>query len=678
LNMVAAIITLAAIGFKSQAQVAALPFTASLDSFYEITGTTVDALYADDVVYQNIPIGFDFYLGGTLHDKMSINTNGYIELDSTGTSTFINIMNGSQNNLVAPFAADLQNKSSNASLQYLTVGTAPNRVCYIQWLHYSYFAGQGDINFQIRLYESSNCISFVYGANTLVQNPLQTQIGLRGTTNLDFVVLGDTSCNWASAYPYPTITTYFPVSFSCNMPSGFAFNFGSCINKGTANFGFITGKVFDDTNGNGTLDSAEAGIKNQLVNITPGNYYVSTNATGSYSFFFVDSTITYSLTVAPITYWNQTNIPNVITCQPSTQACSGLNFGFQIIPNIHEVEIHCPNWGAKPLQPEPMPIWYVNNGTATESDTITFEMDSLYSFISAIPAPTSVNGQTIKWAYSNLMPNQSGSIMLHLLPSGQAVLGNYLDSKLSIAPLNDTIPTNNIINLHQLITNSWDPNDKLAEPSGMIKAGTEIDYTIHFQNTGNAAADNVVLKDTLDSNLDLMSFKLIGASHNVNFAMEGNGIATFTFYNIQLPDSGTDMAGSNGYVSYKVKTKQGLAPLTVINNTAGIYFDFNPAIITNMTADTIEIPLGIITTTEKVFVIHASPNPSVGNIVFAFSKNINEQANLTITDANGKIILQQNNITSTQNIDLKNLAAGIYIATISSQRGTETVKIVKE
>ncbi|MBK7572774.1 MAG: hypothetical protein IPI10_14550 [Bacteroidetes bacterium] len=145
-------------------------------------------------------------------------------------------------------------------------------------------------------------------------------------------------------------------------------------------------------------------------------------------------------------------------------------------------------------QVEPIPISYQNNGTATESDTITFVMDSLYSFVSSVPAPDVQSGQTLQWAYSNLAPGQHGSIMLYLMPSMAAVLGDTLYSTLTIAPLNDTIVANNVVNLHQLVTLAWDPNEKLAEPSGDILAGTEIQYSIHFQNTGNAPANNVIIK----------------------------------------------------------------------------------------------------------------------------------------------------------------------------------------
>ncbi|MBL0031135.1 MAG: hypothetical protein IPP27_02765 [Bacteroidetes bacterium] len=75
--------------------------------------------------YQGIPIGFTFNYGGTNHDYMTLNTNGYIQLDSAGTGSFFTILSGSQNNVVAPFGADLIHFNANASLEYTTIGTAP-------------------------------------------------------------------------------------------------------------------------------------------------------------------------------------------------------------------------------------------------------------------------------------------------------------------------------------------------------------------------------------------------------------------------------------------------------------------------------------------------------------------------------------------------------------------------
>lgn len=656
------------------AQVAAIPFTASLDTFNAISGTVLDAPMVDDVSYRGIPIGFTFNYGGVNHNFMSVNTNGYIQLDSNGTGSFANILSGSQNNVVAAFGADLANRLSNASLQYTTIGTAPNRITIIQWLHYSYFINQGDINFQIWLHEGSNCIRFIYGNNVLVSNPLTTQIGLRGMNNQDFLVLGDTSCNWASAYPFPLITTSFPVSATCNMPSGFAFHWGSC-GSNNVRFSYLTGTIFNDINGNGTKDTNETGVANRVLNLTPGNYYTSTDAAGNYVFFYSDSSLTYNITTSAPTYWIFTT-PSAISVSPSSQSASGLNFGLQQIPNIHEVAVHCPNWGAKPGQLEPMPISYQNNGTATESDTITFVMDSLYSFSNSNPVPTVQSGQTLKWAYSNLAPGQHRSIMLNLMPSLSAVLGDSLRSTLSIGPLHDTVPSNNFQNVNQLITLAWDPNEKHSEGPEVIDQGNEMVYTIHFQNTGNATADNVTVIDTLDADLDLLSFNLLGSSHNVNVTTEGNGIVKFTFYNIQLPDSGSDMAGSNGFVTFSIHAQSSLAPGTQITNTAGIVFDFNPAVITNTTLNSIRIPT-FITSQMIARTISVYPNPATDQVTFSFSKNPAELAQLVIADLQGKIVLSKNNVNATESVSISTLPAGVYVCMLTSEHASYVARLVK-
>jgi uncharacterized repeat protein (TIGR01451 family) len=665
---------------RVNAQVAAMPFTPSLDTFNVITGTTVDTPNADDVAYSNLPIGFNFYYHGTSYNMMTATTNGYISFDSINFAQYINVLTNTTNNIIAPLGADLINHLANASLQYLTIGTAPNRICIIQWLHYSYFGNfNGDLNFQIQLYETSNCIRFVYGFNVLLNSPFNTQIGLKGDSNLDYIALGDTSCNWANAYPYPSINTLFPISMSCSMPSGFAFHFGSCMGNGMTNFGYITGKVFNDLNGNGVMDSIETGIPNHIVHIMPGNYYVSTDASGDYNFFFTDSTLTYSLNTGAILYWTQTTTPLVLTCNPATQACSGYNFGFHQLPGVNDVAIHCPNWGTRPGTPEPMPIWYENNGTSNLSDTIIFVMDSLYSYISASPAPVYNVGKTLKWTYSNLQPGQHGCIMLYLLPDTSAVLGNYLNSTLTILPLNDTLPANNVLALHQLISTAWDPNEKIAEPSGIFPAGSTIKYTVHFQNTGTSAADNVVINDQLDQGLDPLTFNLIGSSHPVNFTMTDNGRAIFTFYNINLPDSNTNFMASNGYVSFSINTKSILAPLTVINNTASIKFDYNVPIVTNITADTIR---GEITTNINSLTYNTHwkvyPNPSSDKVVFKLAGNTKEHSNLKIMNMEGQKVFENQNLISNQSIDITSLANGVYFCIIQSENNIETIKLVKQ
>ena len=122
-------------------------------------------------------------------------------------------------------------------------------------------------------------------------------------------------------------------------------------------------------------------------------------------------------------------------------------------------------------------------------------------------------------------------------------------------------------------------------PFNYALIGEELIYTIRFQNTGNAEAYDVVIRDTLDSNLDPSTFRLITSSHDAVLSanMESGQYLTFDFHDIFLPDSTTSFEASQGYVIYAIRAFDGIDETTVINNSASIYFDFNPGILTNTT-----------------------------------------------------------------------------------------------
>ena len=141
--------------------------------------------------------------------------------------------------------------------------------------------------------------------------------------------------------------------------------------------------------------------------------------------------------------------------------------------------------------------------------------------------------------------------------------------------------------LNQVMVCAYDPNDKMAEEPGIglpghIEMGvTSIDYTVRFQNTGNDTAMVVVIRDQLDSQLDWNSFQPLAFSDPVEIYIDENGLATFTFDNIMLPDSNVNEIASHGFAKYRIKLISGLPAGTVIQNSAEIYFDLNPPVLTN-------------------------------------------------------------------------------------------------
>jgi hypothetical protein len=98
----------------------------------------------------------------------------------------------------------------------------------------------------------------------------------------------------------------------------------------------------------------------------------------------------------------------------------------------------------------------------------------------------------------------------------------------------------NIFTLENTVVGSYDPNDKTCLQGDRVKpdmVGEYVDYLIRFENTGNYAAENVVVKDIIDTKrFDVSTLQITDASHEVYTRIEGNKVE-FIFENIQSSPS---------------------------------------------------------------------------------------------------------------------------------------------
>jgi len=69
------------------------------------------------------------------------------------------------------------------------------------------------------------------------------------------------------------------------------------------------------------------------------------------------------------------------------------------------------------------------------------------------------------------------------------------------------------------------------------------------------------------------------------------------------------------------------------------------------------------------------PNPTTGKFNITLPSNI--KANVSVVDAEGKVILEKNNLSNGALMNLGNVAPGVYLVNISSATETQTVRIVK-
>lgn len=305
---------------------------------------------------------------------------------------------------------------------------------------------------------------------------------------------------------------------------------------------------------------------------------------------------------------------------------------------------------------------------------------SFGALVGLTPAPSSIisaaAGDTIVWN----SPAPNGLHQFTAITATNAVIGNNYCIKSMILPLIDGNATNNIYSLCRNYGGPFDPNAKSSEAPGMLANGDilpstpDLVYTIEFQNLGTGKAVNVTIKDTINSNLDINSLQVLSSSFPVQTQVNTvNNLVDFKFANINLLPAVTNEAASHGYVRYKINVKPGLPLGTKIYNRAHIYFDYNSAVATNKTTNTIASPAGIneIRATDA---INLYPNPTKSGVTISSTEvlksvqvyNITGALLINISDVNSKTII----------VDLQQFAKGLYFVKTETKDGKSMTKKV--
>ena len=232
-----------------------------------------------------------------------------------------------------------------------------------------------------------------------------------------------------------------------------------------------------------------------------------------------------------------------------------------------------------------------------------------------------------------------------------------------------------------VVRNSYDPNDKTGYPLGYgdrnsIDQNQDLTYKIRFQNTGNDTAYMVVIRDTIDTRfLDMSSIEFGASSHKYVPVLYDKNIVQFTFNNIMLPDSFRNEVASNGFVQFRIKQKKDLPIGTKIENSAGIYFDFNPPIITNLARHTVAKPIFNTVKTLEINDLKAqvevSPNPFETETVFKIMGNtpLSIGGVFDLFDLNGRLLRHDFFDKNQYTLKRNDLNAGVYMYKIQNQNG---------
>lgn len=381
--------------------------------------------------------------------------------------------------------------------------------------------------------------------------------------------------------------------------------------NGQAQCNQIVGYIYVDQNLNHQRDSAEVLYKDKCAVTLYGGRFWQTTGTHTGYFNVCSHSLGALVTVTPEKpYFMQdtTNIPNI--GHSTFWHMDTVQIGLIPVPAKRDLatDIFPVGYSVHPGQAVSHELIYRNKGTDTvPAGYVLFVKDSRETFTTASVPPSSINGDTLRWNYTDLKTQDADTIIVEgTLPNPPAInIGDVICSQSFIFPdTSDVELWDNHYRLCQTVSAGYDPNVKSEIHGGSISitqvaARENLEYTITFQNTGNDTAQRIVVTDVLDNNLDTASFSMETASHNYQVSRVHN-LVTWTFDNINLPDSGSSDAGSHGQITFRIKPKATLNVGDVINNTANIYFDNNAAVTTNtqrteVTGSTLPVKLLVFT-----------------------------------------------------------------------------------
>ena len=482
---------------------------------------------------------------------------------------------------------------------------------------------------------------------------------------------------WSNGIPHNYVSAgIYDVMVTATGPDGTAdtiINSPITIYSGCA---LIDGYCYYDNNSNCVFDAADdtlAGVPIMIYD-AGGAYigYAYTNTSGYYS-TYVPTGLT-GLEILPILYWSSVYSTTVCPLSGSytfnSTGAMSFNFGLDCTMSGADLFVYQAWTRVAPPGSEGWLSFWAGNASCTSAPstiTVTLDPNVTYVGMNSGPLPSSVAGNILTWNMT--MPASyyfygGFSANIKINTNTSAILLDPACFTVDISPTaSDINILNNTTNFCRIIGGPYDPNNKEVSPAGIgatgdIAPNTELTYTVNFQNTGTAPAINVYVMDTISNNLDMSTFQIVASSHAMNPYFYDGNIIRFDYPNIMLPDSNANEALSHGWVVYKIKTKSGLTNGTQIKNTGHIFFDYNSAIVTNTTLNTINTALSVSENHNELSTL-IYPNPAQNQFTVEFGEEVSGL--LSVVDISGRVVKTISiNKTNSVFVNTDDFSSGLY------------------
>lgn len=312
------------------------------------------------------------------------------------------------------------------------------------------------------------------------------------------------------------------------------------------------------------------------------------------------------------------------------------------------------------------------NQVLSGAATVTFD-DSRLDYVSSSPS-ANANPGSVSWNYAGLQPfeTRTYSFVLNLnspMETPAVNIGDVLPFTASAIVASDETPSDNIFAFSQEVFGSYDPNDITCLEGGVVspaKIGDYLHYLIRFENTGNANAHNIVVKNMVDATkFDIASLQVLQSSADMVTRVTGNK-AEFIFEGIELG------AAQHGHVLYKIKTLATLVENTSVQAFADIFFDYNFPVTTNE-AETFFQQLSVGEVLDLKISVY--PNPTADIVRIKADSSIKS---VQLFDSHGRLLVAKTAESNEAAIDLLDRRSGVYFVRATSAKGSSITKVVRK
>lgn len=433
-------------------------------------------------------------------------------------------------------------------------------------------------------------------------------------------------------------------------------------NKGS----LVGGTLYADLDADAMPGPSDPRISCRLVGIDQYDALALTDTNGRYA-FAASGPGTAVITPPVITHFSAQPETRSVILPMSGGIIDSLDFGYFVADGAQDLEVFLtPVYEFRPGFPVKYHVLCRNAGPNSVDATLFLTLGDSLSFDSATAVPSMTNGAMLSWTLGIMPPLQNVEFEVYCTLFDSLPLGSHVITTAQLNPVGgDDTPGNNESVADNEVVGSWDPNDIRVQPGSFADDELEtavLDYVIRFQNTGTADAIDIGVENIIPENTDASSFELIASSHPV--VVEYYAFAhklRFQFSGIHLPDSITDEAGSHGFVRYQLRPRTDLVVGDTISNSAAIFFDNNPAVLTNRAITIIEAHTGIAEESSEGprGPLAVYPNPNNGQFLLRFGADF-MGGSAMVFDALGRAVAKTPVTSNPQQLDITMLKPGYY------------------